>query len=168
MGFKLFETTFDHCPTGESSTEQHERHTSVSHSTKPRRGQRAMAARLARTPADLGSHVGNCLCRTLCGSVLRLRRLSDRLRVMDGPRPVALCTRRLRPALHEDGDQYPALRGPRRERENVFGLAAVRLLHAPPAVDQGPADHLYSALGAAGSSCLSFLPLDAYRRAGSS
>src|SRR5262245_61067345 len=105
MGFKLFETTFEHCPTGESRAGTHERHTAGSRSRKARLGQRAMAARLARTPADLGSHVGNCLCRTLCGSVLRLRRLSDRLRVMDGPRPVALCTRRLRPALHEDGDQ---------------------------------------------------------------
>src|SRR5262249_61748637 len=91
MSFKLFETTFEHCPTGESRAGTHERHAAGSRSRKARLGQRAMAARLAPTPADLGSHVGNCLCRTLCGSVLRLRRLSDRLRVMDGPRPVALC-----------------------------------------------------------------------------
>src|SRR5262245_36955308 len=143
MGFKLFETTFEHCPTGESRAGTHERHTAGSRSRKARLGQRAMEGRLARTPPDLASHVGNCLCRTLCGSVLRLRRLSDRLRVMDGPRPVALYTRRLRPALHEDGDQYPALRRPRRERENVFGLAAVRLLHVPRAVGDGTAVHMY-------------------------
>src|SRR5262245_21919072 len=146
MGFKPFETTFEHCPTGESRAGTHERHAAGSRSRKARLGQRAMAARLARTPADLGSHVGNCLCRTLCGGVLRLRRLSDRLRVMDGPRPIALWTRRLRPALHEDGDQYPALRRPPRERETVFGLAAFRRLHAPHAVGRGCAGPTYSAV----------------------
>ena len=52
------------------------------------------------------------------------------------------------------------------EREDVPRLAAVRLLHASPLVDQGAASRLHSALGDAGDSGVRLLPLDADRRGG--
>src|SRR5712692_696685 len=125
------------CPIGESREGKHERYTAASRGRKADNGQRAAAAHLARPPARLGAHLGDCLCRSLCGGILRLRRLSHRLWTLDGQTAVALCTPPLRPALHKDGDQYPALRRPRRERKNVPGLAAVRLFYHSLAVDQG-------------------------------
>src|SRR6267143_187305 len=48
----------------------------------------------------------------------------------------------------------------RPEFADVPGSAAVRLLYAPPLVDQGAARHVHLALGAAGSPSLHLGPLD--------
>src|SRR3974377_440277 len=126
---------------------------------------RASARALARASARLGAYLGGRLRRALCRGLPRLRPLPPRLWDLDGQGTVAVCAALLRPALHSDGDQYLALRRSRRERNNVPGLAAVRLLHAPAPVDQGAPGHLHSALGATGGSCLYLLPLDADGRA---
>src|SRR5262249_22690702 len=125
----------------------------------------AMAARLGRRSTRLGVRLGHCLSRAVCGDLLGFRRLSDRLWAVDGKRAEAVCAADLRPALCQHGDQYRALRRPRRERADVPCAAAVRLLHAPAAVDQGAADRFHPALGAAGSADVPVFPLDADRRA---
>ena len=129
-------------------------------------GQRAAAVARTPPPARLGFDLGDRLCRSLCGGVLRIRRIPDRLRAVDGQQAIALRRADRRSALPADGGQYPALCRPRREREDVPGLAAVRLLHAPALVDQSLAGSLYFALGAGGDPGLHLVPLDADRRAG--
>ena len=58
-----------------------------------------------------------------------------------------------------------AVRRPRREREDVPGVVAVRFLPAPPLVDQGFAGRLYPALADRGGTSLRLVPLDADRPA---
>ena len=79
--------------------------------------------------------------------------------------PCALCRAVRRPATSGPWSTR-AVRRPRREREDVPGVAAVRLLHASRAGGSGPARGLHAALGAAGAARLPLLPLDADRRAG--
>src|SRR6266404_136420 len=129
--------------------------------------QTAVATAGTPPPARLRFRLGDRLCRTLCGGVPRLHHLSPRLCSMDGEQAVALRRPDRRSALPADARQYVALRRHRRERENVPGLAAVRLLYAPTLVDQGLAGRLYFALGARGGTSLRLVPLDADRRAGS-
>src|SRR5215472_15910418 len=128
--------------------------------------QAAMATVRTPPPVWLGFDLGNRLCPPLCRGAPRLRRLSLRLRAVDGQQAFALYRADRRSLLPAGGGQYLALRRPRGEREDVFGTAAVRLLHAPPVVDQGAAGHLYFALGARDGTSLHLVPLDADRRAG--
>src|SRR6516162_3177165 len=91
-------------------------------------------------------------------------RVSLRLRAVDGKQAVAVCRPDRRSALPADRGQYAALRRPRREREDVPGPAALRVLPAPPLVDQGFAGCLRFALANSGGTSLHFIPLDAATR----
>ena len=77
---------------------------------------------------------------------------------------VAVCRPDRRSALPADRGQYAALRRPRREREDVPGPAALRVLPAPPLVDQGFAGCLRFALADSGGRSLHLIPLDAATR----
>src|ERR1700741_5372326 len=105
--------------------------------------------------------MGNRLCRALCGGVLRLCCLSLRLCAVDGEKARALRRPDLRSALPAGDRQHRAVRRPRCEREDVPGLAAVRLLPAPPLVDQSTACRLCFALADRGGTGLRLVLLDA-------
>src|ERR1700680_2422708 len=125
-----------------------------------------MATAWTPPPARRGFPVGNRLCPALRGGLSCPRRLSRRLCIVDGERPLALRRSDRKLALPANARQYLALCRPRRECEDVSGLAAVRLLSAPTLVDQGIAGRLCVALGARGDPSLHLAPLDADRRAG--
>src|SRR5262249_5830810 len=99
--------------------------------------------------------------------VPRLCVLSHWLWAVDGPRPRALFGVVARSQLYALTDQHSSLRRRWREQHLVPGPAAVGLLLAASAVDQGSAGHLPAALGIAGDAGLYFIPLDADWRAGS-
>ena len=80
---------------------------------------------------------------------------------MDGKQAVALRRPHCRSPLPAGALQYVVVRRPRREREDVPGLAAVRLLHAAAPVDQSVAIYLYCALGDRGGTGMRLVSLDA-------
>src|SRR5207237_7308271 len=100
------------------------------------------------------------------GGLLYLRRLPLRICAVDGEQALTLRRPDCRSALPANGHQYFALCWPRRERNDVLGLAAVRLLPAPALVDKGTAGRLCPSLGAGDGASLHLLPLDADRRTG--
>src|SRR6516162_9539963 len=105
--------------------------------------------------------MGHRLCPALCGGVLRFCCLSLRLCAMDGKQAVALRRPHCRSPLPAGAPQYVVVRRPRREREDVPGFAAVRLLHAAALVDQSVAVYLYCSLGDRGGTSLRLVSLDA-------
>src|ERR1700722_8202514 len=82
---------------------------------------------------------------------------------MAGQQPGTLRQAVRGPALRYHRDQYAAARGHRREREDVSGVPAVRVLHEPRPLDQGPAGSLHAALGVACAACVAVAALDVHR-----
>src|SRR6516162_5124999 len=106
---------------------EYEQHAAGPHSRAACIGQRAAPTAAAAPPAWFGSDLGDRLCPTLCGGIPGLCCLSLRLRIMDGEKALALRRPDLRSALPAGDRQHLAVRWPRCEREDVPGLAAVRL-----------------------------------------
>src|SRR5919109_1205432 len=142
----------------------HERRAAGSRSQALRSGRGAAATARPPPPARLGFHPGDRFRGTLRSALLRLRRLSHRLRAVDGERAVALRRSARRSVVRSQPDQHVALRRRRCERDDVLGVAAVRLLPATPLVDQGSALGLRVALDAPRRPSLHLVSLDAGRR----
>ena len=145
-------------PTGDERA-WHE-HGTASRSGAAPVGQRVRRTTWTRASAPLGFQVGHRLRGTLRGGVFSLLRLSVWLCAVDGQQLLALRRPHCRPVLPADGCQYPAVRRPRRQHQDVLGVAPVRLLPASRLVDQTSFGNLCVALADRRSASLHLVPLD--------
>ena len=92
--------------------------------------------------------------------------LSDRLRSLARPQSGPLFRVVERSDISDDDGKYHHLSGDWRQRQDVRGTPAVRLLYAPRLVGQGALDDLCAALGSTGIADLHLDPLDAQQPMG--